>query len=37
MTNKEPSGRYWTGWYVLVLAFLIVQIILFYWLTQYFN
>ncbi len=35
--SKEPSAKYWTGWYVLVLLFLVLQIILFTWLTQYFN
>ncbi len=37
MNSKEPSSKYWKGWYVIVFAFLIVQIIFFYWLTQYFN
>jgi hypothetical protein len=37
MSNKEPSGKYWAGWYALVFTFLVLQIIFFYWLTQYFN
>lgn len=37
MTGKEPSENYWKAWYGLVLAFLLLQIVLFAWLTRYFG
>jgi hypothetical protein len=35
--KKEPSANYWTGWYAVVLLFLLLQIVLFTWITQHFN
>lgn len=35
--NKEPTSKYWTGWYAVVLLFLALQIFVFTWLTKYFN
>ncbi len=38
-----PPGRgvgvraYWSRWYLLVLIFLIIQIVFYYFITQYFN
>lgn len=37
MNGKEPSRKYWHFWYIGVLGFLVVQIIIFNWLTQYFS
>jgi hypothetical protein len=34
--HKVPLFRTWTAWYVFVLAFLVVLILLFYWLTKTF-
>ena len=34
---KEPSAKYWTSWYIIVLLFLVLQIVFFTWITQYFN
>jgi hypothetical protein len=37
MNMKEPSTKYWNSWYFFVLFFLVLQIMVFYWLTRYFN
>jgi hypothetical protein len=37
MNTKEPSPRYWNIWYAGVLIFLVLQILVFQWLTQYFS
>jgi len=41
MTNtseeKPPLFNSWRGWYVLVLGVLVVEILLFYWLTVSFS
>jgi hypothetical protein len=34
--DKVPLFRSWGHWYVLVLAFLVFLILLFYWLTKTF-
>lgn len=34
--DKPPIFNSWTGWYVLVLLFLIVLIIIFYFITKRF-
>lgn len=36
-TGKPPLFRTWTGWYVLILAVLVVQIILYRLLTVAFS
>lgn len=35
--NKIPLFKTWTQWYVFVLGFLVVLIILFWLLTNYFS
>ena len=39
--NNTPSGdggkSYWNKWYIAVLIFLLIQIVLYYLLTQYFK
>ena len=35
--EKPPLFRSWTGWYVLLLVFLLVQIAFFAWITNYFS
>lgn len=37
MIEKEPSAKYWTFWYLVVLVFLILQVVFFSLLTNYFN
>lgn len=34
--DKVPLFKSWTGWYILVLSFLVVLIVLFYLLTKTF-
>jgi hypothetical protein len=34
--DKAPLFNSWTGWYILVIGFLLVLIILFYYLTKRF-
>lgn len=34
--DKAPFFKSWTGWYVLVLLFLVVLIIIFYFITKRF-
>jgi hypothetical protein len=38
-SNKTQSGdkNYWNKWYMAVLVFLIMQIVIFYFITRYFN
>jgi hypothetical protein len=35
--DKAPLFKSWTGWYVLVIAFLILLIIVFYFFTKHFE
>lgn len=35
--NRPPLFKTWTGWYVFVAAMLVVEIILFYFLTVTFS
>ncbi len=35
--DKAPLFNSWTGWYVLLIAFLVLQIILFSLFTNYFQ
>jgi len=35
--TQSPDKNYWNKWYVVVLLFLIAQIIIFYFITRYFN
>ena len=35
--DKVPLFGNWRGWYVLVIAVLVILIVLFYLLTQYFK
>jgi hypothetical protein len=37
MSSKEPSPKYWNGWYLLVLVVLVAEILFFSWLTDFFN
>jgi hypothetical protein len=37
MSEKEPSANYWKVWYLAVLGFLVLQILFFGWLTDYFR
>jgi hypothetical protein len=30
------NKRYWTRWYWAVIAFLVIQILFFWWITRYF-
>lgn len=32
----EKKSTYWIGWYIAVVLFLIIQVILFQWITRYF-
>lgn len=34
--EKIPVFKTWTGWYIFVLLVLVVQILIFYWITEYF-
>lgn len=34
--DQPPVFHRWRGWYLLVLGFLLLQIILYYWLTKSF-
>lgn len=34
---NRPEKQSWAGWYIAVLATLIVQIVLYYWFTQYWS
>jgi hypothetical protein len=34
--EKPPVFKNWRGWYRLVLGFMVLQIVLYYWLTQLF-
>ena len=37
-TSPEDGDKsYWNKWYLAVLFFLIVQILIFYFITQFFN
>ena len=36
-TEKPPLFSRWSSWYLLVLLFLLLQIVLFSWLTNYFS
>ena len=33
----EQEKKYWNRWYFMVLAFLVLQIVLYYFLSAYFN
>ncbi len=33
----ETNKKYWQTWYLAVLLFLLVQVVVFYWLTQKFS
>jgi len=35
--TNTGSKAYWQKWYILVIAFLVVQVILFYMITEYFK
>ncbi len=35
--NNVPLFKTWTGWYVVVIGFLLIQIIFFYFFTKYFS
>jgi hypothetical protein len=37
MINKEPSKSFWSRWYLLVFVLLVAEIILFDWMTRYFD
>lgn len=34
--EKEPSKKYWMGWYIAVFVFLLAQVIFFLWVTNHF-
>jgi hypothetical protein len=33
----QLEKKYWNKWYIVVLAFLMLQIILYYFITKYFH
>jgi hypothetical protein len=35
--EKTPLFKSWSGWYRLVIGFLVVCIVVFYWLTKFFS
>ena len=35
--DKPPLFKTWRGWYVAVIAFLVIEIIFFAWITQQFS
>lgn len=35
--KEEKSKQYWNKWYAAVLLFLLVQIVLYYFITLYFK
>jgi hypothetical protein len=35
--NKEPTARYWGVWYIIVLAVLVAEVLVFLWLTDHFK
>lgn len=34
--NTEPKQN-WSKWYVAVISFLLLQVVLYYWFTQYWS
>jgi hypothetical protein len=34
---NKPRKENWTGWYVAVIAILVLQLILYYWFTQHWS
>jgi hypothetical protein len=34
--DRPPLFKSWKGWYILVLGVLVVQVILYYWITRVF-
>lgn len=35
--SKLNNKAYWNKWYIAVVAFLIIQVVLFYWITKSFS
>jgi len=33
----QNGKSYWNKWYLTVFLFLVIQIVLFYWITEYFS
>lgn len=37
MKRMDTEKKYWNKWYFIVLAFLLAQIVIYYWITQHFT
>jgi hypothetical protein len=35
--SRDGGNSYWNKWYIGVLLFLVIQILLFYWITKHFS
>ena len=35
--KKEKDSTNWTAWYVILIGFLLVQILVYYWITNSFD
>jgi hypothetical protein len=35
--SVEESRSYWNRWYIIVIVFLLIQVILYYFITAYFS